>query len=76
MAYEDLIKYLRCPADRAPLDAFGQAVLVCTRCGNAYPVRDCVPVMLIDEAVQREGAEALKRYKADASAGESDSASE
>ncbi len=76
MAYEDLIKYLRCPADRAPLDAFGQAVLVCTRCGNAYPVRDGVPVMLIDEAVQREGAEALKRYRRMRRPAESDSASE
>lgn len=70
MAYEDLIKYLRCPADRAALDAFGQAVLVCTRCGKAYPVRDGVPVMLVDEAVQQEGAEALERFKAEASAGE------
>lgn len=71
MAYEDLLKHLRCPADRATLNAFGQVVLVCTQCGNAYPVRDGVPVMLIDEEVQREGIEALEQYKAGTSSDDS-----
>ena len=32
-----------------------QAKLRCTGCGLAFPVRDGIPVMLIDEAEQPEG---------------------
>ena len=28
--------------------------LVCTRCGLAYPVRDDIPVLLVDEARRPE----------------------
>ena len=30
--------------------------LVCTRCGLAYPVRDGIPVMLVDEARRTDSA--------------------
>ena len=46
-----LLEILACPADHGELrvdDAAGE--LVCTRCGLAYPVRDDIPVLLIDEA--------------------------
>lgn len=51
-----LLELLVCPACRATLRleehrAGGQGVeLVCTGCGLAYPVRDGIPVMLVDEA--------------------------
>ncbi len=46
-----LMEILVCPACRATLhpdDAASE--LVCKGCGLAYPVRDDIPVMLVDEA--------------------------
>ena len=46
-----LMEILVCPACRATVtadDAAGE--LVCNGCGLAYPVRDDIPVMLVDEA--------------------------
>lgn len=42
---------LRCPACHAELaDDAGGTRLTCTGCGLVYPVRDGVPVLLVDEA--------------------------
>jgi len=42
-----------CPKCRAGLLADDAASeLVCTGCGLAYPVRDNIPVLLVDEARQ------------------------
>jgi uncharacterized protein len=57
-----LLEILACPNCRADLrvdDAASE--LVCTGCGYAYPVRDDIPVLLVDEA----------RKPADGSAGPS-----
>jgi uncharacterized protein YbaR (Trm112 family) len=48
-----LLEILACPQCHAPLRADDEAgELVCTNpdCGLAYPVRDDIPVLLIDEA--------------------------
>ncbi|MCM2419679.1 MULTISPECIES: Trm112 family protein [unclassified Streptomyces] len=48
-----LLEILACPACHAPLREDIEAnELVCTAdsCGLAYPVRDEIPVLLIDEA--------------------------
>ncbi|WP_377271067.1 Trm112 family protein [Peterkaempfera sp. SMS 1(5)a] len=50
-----LLEILVCPQCRAPLneaDYDGHPELVCTAadCGLAYPVRDGIPVLLVDEA--------------------------
>jgi uncharacterized protein YbaR (Trm112 family) len=48
-----LLEILACPQCHAPLRADEEArELVCTsaECGLAYPVRDDIPVLLIDEA--------------------------
>lgn len=46
-----LLEILRCPNDRGELRVDEAAAeLVCTSCGYAYPVRDDIPVMLVDEA--------------------------
>ncbi|MFF6908477.1 Trm112 family protein [Streptomyces sp. NPDC012389] len=52
-----LLEILACPACHSPLDDRTEAdspELVCTGtgtdCGLAYPVRDGIPVLLVDEA--------------------------
>ena len=46
-----LLELLACPASRHPLRLEG-AALICTGadCGLAYPIRDGIPVLLVDEA--------------------------
>jgi uncharacterized protein len=46
-----LLEILACPDCHAPLRVDDPAAeLVCIGCGLAYPVRDDIPVLLIDEA--------------------------
>ncbi|MFJ8550079.1 Trm112 family protein [Streptomyces sp. NPDC093676] len=47
-----LLEILACPACHAPLKEEEESELVCTSqdCGLAYPVRDGIPVLLVDEA--------------------------
>ncbi len=46
-----LLEILACPACKSALTADDAASeLVCTGCGLAYPVRDDIPVLLVDEA--------------------------
>jgi uncharacterized protein YbaR (Trm112 family) len=50
-----LLEVLACPAkDHAPLmfDAEAQT-LTCTSCGRVFPVRDGLPVLLLDEVISR-----------------------
>ncbi|MCW2527648.1 MAG: hypothetical protein JWM76_2508 [Pseudonocardiales bacterium] len=50
----DLLAILACPsADHAPLSEQvrdGADVLVCTSCQTVYPIRDGIPVLLVDDA--------------------------
>ncbi|HVB27957.1 MAG TPA: Trm112 family protein [Mycobacteriales bacterium] len=46
-----LLEILVCPDCHGDLRVDDEASeLVCTRCGLAYPVRDDIPVLLVDEA--------------------------
>ncbi|GAA1924481.1 Trm112 family protein [Nocardioides hwasunensis] len=48
-----LLSIIVCPACHGELVASvdsGVDELVCQGCGNAYPVRDDIPVLLVDEA--------------------------
>jgi uncharacterized protein len=47
----ELLEILVCPNDRGEVTYIeGDEVIVCESCGYRYPVRDGIPVMLIDEA--------------------------
>jgi uncharacterized protein len=52
MISQDLLDILVCPACRNPLKLKenGES-LKCAGCRRVYPVRDNIPVLLIDEAV-------------------------
>ena len=51
MVDEELLKILACPACKSPVKLQGER-LICqnSQCGLRYPIRDGIPVMLIDEA--------------------------
>lgn len=52
-----LLEILACPACHAAVRADdANSELVCTGCGLIYPVRDDIPVMLVDEARRPESA--------------------
>ena len=44
-----LLEIIVCPQCRSALEPAAEE-LVCTGCGLAYPVRDDIPVLLVDEA--------------------------
>ncbi len=52
----ELLEILVCPNDRGEI-AYHEAeqVIECLKCGYRYPVRDGIPVMLIDEADKPTG---------------------
>ena len=56
---KELREIIRCPAcgtfAAEDLEAGQPQQLTCTGCGNVYPVRDGVPILLVDEARTAEG---------------------
>ena len=51
MLKKELLDILVCPVDKKPLKELEKEMkLECTACGRKYPVKDGIPVMLIDEA--------------------------
>lgn len=53
MVSQELLEILRCPAcvqeKEGLLDYYKESWLVCRECGRKYPIRQDIPVMLIDE---------------------------
>ena len=68
-----LLEILVCPDCKGPLAAdYDNDELICTSCGLIYPVRDDIPVMLVDEARRPAKAQPADGEEADelAAAGE------
>ena len=55
MLPKELMDILVCPSCKSGLREEADE-LVCTGCGLCYPVRDGIPIMLIEEATKREGS--------------------
>ena len=53
MVSKDLLEILRCPAcvreKDGLLEFYQETWLICQDCGRKYPIREDIPVMLIDE---------------------------
>ena len=51
MIDKELLEILACPVDKSGLiyDEENQK-LICEKCGRRYPIRDDIPIMLIEEA--------------------------
>lgn len=51
-----LLKILICPGCQGEIEELdADAGLKCARCGRIYPIRDGIPVMLVDEASPPDG---------------------
>ena len=56
MIDDALLEILACPACKEPV-ALKEDKIVCTGCGKRYPIRDGIPIRLIEEAEDaQEGA--------------------
>ncbi|MDR4508560.1 MAG: Trm112 family protein [Candidatus Brocadiaceae bacterium] len=49
MITRELLDILACPLCKVDVRLEGDRI-VCTNCGRRYPIKDDIPVMLIDEA--------------------------
>ncbi len=53
MVHQDLLEILRCPVcvqeGKGELELVKETWLVCHDCDRKYPIRDDIPVMLIEE---------------------------
>lgn len=49
MIDKELLDILACPACKADI-LLKDNKIVCTKCGKKYPIKDGIPIMLIDEA--------------------------
>jgi uncharacterized protein YbaR (Trm112 family) len=54
MIDKELLDILACPACKADVKLEGERI-VCTKCGRRYPIRNDIPIMLIDEAEMPPG---------------------
>jgi uncharacterized protein YbaR (Trm112 family) len=55
---KELLDILACPNCRGPVEyRESESLIVCVgKCKYRYPVRDDIPVMLIDEAIKPQGS--------------------
>ena len=51
----ELLEILVCPDCRAEVRALRDDALECRGCGRVYPVRDGIPVLLVEEASRPSG---------------------
>jgi len=49
MIDKELLKILACPACKGDVKLENDKI-VCTKCKKKYPIKDDIPIMLIDEA--------------------------
>jgi hypothetical protein len=52
MIDKTLLDILACPVCKTPVRLEGER-LVCERCKRRYPIRDGIPVMLVEEAEEQ-----------------------
>jgi uncharacterized protein YbaR (Trm112 family) len=58
---QDLLEILACPACRAKVELKPDgSALKCVQCRRVYPIRDDIPVMLVDEAKIENGETAIE----------------
>lgn len=67
--HPDLLTILACPKCKGELTQLGAGEgLACPACGVVYPVRDDIPIMLVEEALSQQDWDAGKRSVKDCAA--------
>ena len=67
---KDLLDILVCPLCKAPVHLVHyETGLKCEQCKRVYPIRDDIPVMLIDEATTVDSAEGARLHSKAAAGG-------
>lgn len=62
MIKKEFIDMLACPACKSDVEYVGDKIVCKGRdCGLAYPVKDGIPIMLIEEAITPTGKPANKK---------------
>ena len=56
MIDEKLLEILACPACKGPVELQDDWI-VCQECGRRYPIRDGIPIMLVEEAEQPDAGD-------------------
>lgn len=54
MIDKELLEILACPACKGDVE-LREDKIICTQCGRRYPIRDGIPIMLVDEAQEDQG---------------------
>ena len=49
MISKELIEIMCCPACKGDIEE-KDSKIVCLKCGRRYPIKDDIPIMLVDEA--------------------------
>ena len=49
MIDKELLNILACPACKADVKLEGEKI-ICVKCGRRYPIKDDIPIMLIEES--------------------------
>jgi len=50
--HEKLLEILACPSCKMPVELVRDQWLVCSECQRKYPIKDDIPVMLVEEGDQ------------------------
>ena len=55
MVDQELLSILACPICKKGVRQEGEKI-ICDKCGRKYPIRDDIPIMLVEEAERPESA--------------------
>ena len=58
-----VLETLSCPLGKNPLKAVNENTLECTNCGLQFPIKDGIPVLLLDQAKLPEGVSSISELK-------------
>lgn len=65
MIDEELLKILACPKCKGDITLLPKQGLLCPKCRLIYPIREGIPIMLVEEAIPYSEGESFTQEKKD-----------